>query len=200
MQVTKQVTHDEQHRWIQHDDDDDDDDDDDSVVNRSFVALLSATAHPPSQSAAQVALDTPSARWQRGEAWLAALDDTGIPPDAWSIMTRYADSGEPLVKLAQTSNLGVILRSPNNSFAGVPLLLVTVAWLSVSDSDALAILRDPTGEMRACLSRRTVDEAGHALRPGSAMLLRDVSVFCPRPGVKYLVAIPNCILRIWAPH
>jgi hypothetical protein len=81
----------------------------------------------------------------------------------------------------------------------VPTLLVHVPWLSVSEVDALAVVQDPSGWMHACLTRRVVDEAAGALVPGCSLLLRDVPVWAPKPGAKYLSVKPENVVRVLPP-
>lgn len=70
--------------------------------------------------------------------------------------------------------------------------------ISVTESDATAIVEDFGGTLHACLTRRVMEDQGPNLRRGSVLYLRQVSMFSVE-GIKYLNIIPDCVVALWSP-
>ena len=58
----------------------------------------------------------------------------------------------------------------------VPLLVVLISSVECIDSDAAITLMDPSGEMKANVSRSVLKDHLRYIKPGTAMILRQVSV------------------------
>lgn len=80
-----------------------------------------------------------------------------------------------------------------------PLLAVVVSAFSCFDADAAVTVCDESGEMEGTVHRRVLEEHERDVGVGTAMILRGVSVFSPRPGALYLNITPDNIVRVFAP-
>ncbi|XP_065507046.1 homologous recombination OB-fold protein isoform X1 [Caloenas nicobarica] len=82
----------------------------------------------------------------------------------------------------------------------VPSMAVMIKMLTRTNVDAGAVFRDPTGEMQGTVHRLLLEERQSELRPGSVLLLKQVSVFSPSHRNHYLNVTPNNLLRIYPPE
>ncbi|KAM9255135.1 homologous recombination OB-fold protein [Cariama cristata] len=82
----------------------------------------------------------------------------------------------------------------------VPSMAVMIKTLTRTNIDAGAVFRDPTGEMQGTVHRLLLEERQSELRPGSVLLLKQVSVFSPSHRNHYLNVTPNNLLKIYPPE
>ncbi|XP_009462957.1 PREDICTED: uncharacterized protein C17orf53 homolog [Nipponia nippon] len=82
----------------------------------------------------------------------------------------------------------------------VPSMAVMIKTLTRTNVDAGAVFRDPTGEMQGTVHRLLLEERQSELRPGSVLLLKQVSVFSPSHRNHYLNVTPNNLLKIYSPE
>ena len=147
----------------------------------------------------------PSApHWQLSSPWRSALQALDCPSNAWaptSLPTLSAFASCATLHPAahfRANNVREILSHPCLTTIGIPHLLVNVAWLSTSDTDALAQMRDPSGFIFCTVTRAAVDEYGpSSFKKGAVLLLRNVSVWAAS-GQKLLLVRPQNIVRVWS--
>ncbi|GLE00460.1 hypothetical protein PINS_up009217 [Pythium insidiosum] len=87
-----------------------------------------------------------------------------------------------------------------------PRLLALIKSARYVDEEIVAVLHDPTAEMESYFHRDIVEQVGPALVVGTAVLLRDVSVFSPTDAgmysgssKRYLNIVPRNVERIFVP-
>ncbi|XP_053471556.1 homologous recombination OB-fold protein-like isoform X2 [Ictalurus furcatus] len=81
----------------------------------------------------------------------------------------------------------------------VPNMAVMLKSILHTHGDAIAVFRDPTGEMQGTVHRRLLEERQGELKTGAVLLLKQVSVFSPSNRNHYLNVTPNNLLRIYPP-
>ncbi|KAG2444132.1 hypothetical protein HYH02_009072 [Chlamydomonas schloesseri] len=115
-------------------------------------------------------------------AWLAALESF----DAES----FDDA-----RLLLPHTLRTVVGQP---FRKVPRLLALVASISPAPSgDAFAQLKDPEGHMGAALHRDVMEAVGAQLGPRAVLLLQEVCVVQPCPGLSYLCVTADNVMRVF---
>ncbi|KAJ0409822.1 hypothetical protein P43SY_005716 [Pythium insidiosum] len=89
----------------------------------------------------------------------------------------------------------------------VPRLLALIKSTRYVDEEIVAVLHDPTAAMEGYFHRDIVEHVGPALVVGTAVLLRDVSVFSPTDAgmycgssKRYLNIVPRNVERIFVPQ
>lgn len=151
------------------------------------------------------------------EAWVRACKALGL------LMTEGGAGSEPDMCPDFTALSGLLLRrfsiaalsgaAPPPSQGGfqvrdshgavaVPRLLVELASVAppVSGGPGFAVLRDPTGSMQAVIDALVWDEQSPLnLTPGAVLLLRDVTLYSPSPGLDVLNVLPDCVVAVWPP-
>ena len=95
--------------------------------------------------------------------------------------------------------LAALLAAGRRSIARVPVVVALLAGVRSSDADVILALRDPTGHLTACATRRVIDEAGPALSAGAVIVLRGPAVFSPTPASRYLNILPANVAGIFPP-
>lgn len=79
----------------------------------------------------------------------------------------------------------------------VPRLLLLVVSLKLRPSgEATAVLKDPTGQLKAAV-HRAVLEAEPNFGPGATVSLKEVSLLCPWPGMEYLCITQRNVLQVF---
>ncbi|XP_053531917.1 homologous recombination OB-fold protein isoform X1 [Ictalurus punctatus] len=81
----------------------------------------------------------------------------------------------------------------------VPNMAVVLKSILHTQGDAIAVFRDPTGEMQGTVHRRLLEERQGELKTGAVLLLKQVSVFSTSNQNHYLNVTPNNLLRIYPP-
>lgn len=95
--------------------------------------------------------------------------------------------------------LSSLLAAGRRSIARVPLVIGLVARMRTSEADLILLLRDATGAVTACATRRVLEEAGPALAPGAVIVLRGSAVFSPTPASRYLNVVPDNVAGVFPP-
>ena len=129
-------------------DDDDDDDDDFGALLSLSDAELRAGKRVSTQQQQQHGYphSTPTStpplpRWQRSAAWVTALRALDCPGDAWSTSHPSEWPSTPALLPSghfRVHNVRSILDHRSPTLTGIPHLLLQIAWLSVSETDAMA--------------------------------------------------------------
>ncbi len=136
--------------------------------------------------------------------WLAAAAALDLQPPARTAeaaasgLPSAARDWPPGVAMPPTP-LAALLAAGRRSIARVPVVVALVAGVRSSDADVILALRDPTGHLTACATRRVIDEAGPALAAGAVLVLRGPAVFSPTPASRYLNILPANVAGIFPP-
>lgn len=88
----------------------------------------------------------------------------------------------------------------------VPRLLVLIKSMRYVDEEITAVFHDPTGEVEGYFHRDIVEQVGPGLVAGTAVALRQVSVFTPTDAAvggaskRYLNVIPRNMIGVFPPE
>lgn len=155
----------------------------------------------------------------RSEPWLQACQALGLllpdsataaaaePPDVCPDFTALAGlllkrfSLAALTGAASSSNSGFQVRDVHGAVA-IPRLLVEIASVTppAGGGAGFAVLRDASGAAQAVLDAAVWDEQGPlSIVPGAVLLLRDVTLYSPGPGLDVLNVLPDCVVAVWPP-
>ncbi|KAJ8253786.1 hypothetical protein COCON_G00203980 [Conger conger] len=132
-----------------------------------------------------------------------ASDDEEFSGGPWAAMKAEMglDERNPACFLHSYSVVMVLRKAALKQLAKnkVPNMAVMVKTLTHTHADAKAVFRDPTGEIRATVHRRLLEDRQGELKPGAVLLLKQVGVFSPSHRNHYLNVTPNNLLRIYSP-
>ncbi|XP_070566043.1 homologous recombination OB-fold protein-like [Ptychodera flava] len=119
---------------------------------------------------------------------------------AWMNMKKDMDLNEndPNSILSQ-SNIAIVMRKASLKQLAkgkVPHLCVLIK--SVNFCDASAVFRDPSGEMQGTVHRKLLEEYQSDMKPGTALVLRQVSVLSPSLRNHYLNITPSNLIQVYS--
>ncbi|KAL6763240.1 hypothetical protein V8C86DRAFT_2497112 [Haematococcus lacustris] len=133
-----------------------------------------------------------------GGSWrqLGTQQNTNFQCASWELALNCLDIVEwdpthPLLK----NNVASIQRDPTT--CKVPNLLAVICSLVHSAAgDAMVVLRDPSGEVKAAVSLKVLQQHP-AFCPGATVALKQVTFICPMPSIQYLCIVPENVTQVW---
>jgi len=129
-------------------------------------------------------------------AWLRLLSDLDLP----SFEPASADPSNEAARCAPATHSTIASVVRGVALKKMDRMLVMIKSITVSDHCAHAVVKDPSGEMRACIHANVLEEEGDALTRGSALILTRVSIFNSSNGQSHNAIItPNNVLRTYPP-
>jgi hypothetical protein len=140
----------------------------------------SAGAAPTSGLAAE--METAGDKVFRRGAWLALLEARQLAPFG----------AAPLI--ARSATLANVQR--DGAWKKAPRLAVFVHRITLTETDAIVVARDPTGQMMGTVHRSVLDDHP-LLTAGAALDLKHVPVFAPDVRHRYLNIMPENIERVF---
>ncbi|KAF0301196.1 uncharacterized protein FJT64_026449 [Amphibalanus amphitrite] len=150
-------------------------------ITGSLLTLAHEVSLQDDDSIAAGEDDDPSLHDPVSESQLSQPEDTA----AWEagpwrrLLAELRLSPADADGLPRRINLGAVRRAAAaNQLRKVPLLAAVLHSLEpTSDLSYQATFRDPTGQMEGTVAKDAFEHGGAALRPGCALLLRDVVVW-----------------------
>ncbi|XP_002164817.2 uncharacterized protein LOC100199494 [Hydra vulgaris] len=93
----------------------------------------------------------------------------------------------------------ILLDAANNKLENgkVKYVCALVTFFMQIGSSGKLVLKDPTGEINATVHKLVLDEYEAELKPGTGLLLKDVSVFSPTPKKHYVNITPTNVINVF---
>ena len=79
----------------------------------------------------------------------------------------------------------------------VDVLFGVIKTFSITGSSGVLILKDPSGEINGTVHKSVLEEFEPELKPGTGLILKDVSVFSPTSKKHYVNIIPSNIVHLF---
>ncbi|CAL1528872.1 unnamed protein product [Lymnaea stagnalis] len=118
-------------------------------------------------------------------AWKSLVADLG--PDSPSLLAKFSVKSMLLKASRKLLPRGKI-----------PLILGVIESMDMQGSDASVVIRDPTGKMNGSLHQDLIKDPNTTIQPGSAVILRQISVISPSIRTHYLNITPGNIVLIYS--
>ncbi|TMW62636.1 hypothetical protein Poli38472_005254 [Pythium oligandrum] len=136
---------------------------------------------------------------------ISTVFDDGTWVDMCSALGLGTTPGELYggVKMSSLRHTISHILEDDQSSPKIPRLLALIKSMRYVDEEIVAVLHDPTSEMEAYFHRDLVEQVGPALVVGTAIVLRQVSVFAPTDATiggtqkRYLNVIPRNVERVF---
>ncbi|KAG0353366.1 hypothetical protein BC939DRAFT_505205 [Gamsiella multidivaricata] len=131
-----------------------------------------------------------------GGAWEDMIKAYGLPNYKPSTLSIYKGTA-PMIEITLSD-----IESRKELHRGkVPYLLAMIKDFTLSEIDAAVTLLDPSGEMRGTVHITVLEQyKNNEIRIGTALALKNVSIFSPTPISHYIIITPRNIVRIFQPH
>ncbi|XP_065664318.1 protein PF3D7_1417600-like isoform X2 [Hydra vulgaris] len=93
----------------------------------------------------------------------------------------------------------ILFDAANNKLENgkVKYVCALVTFFMQIGSSGKLVLKDPTGEINATVHKLVLDEYEAELKPGTGLLLKDVSVFSPTPKKHYVNITPTNVINVF---
>jgi hypothetical protein len=151
-------------------------------TRRSQRRASSSGAPPPPTSGLAAEVENAGDKVFRRGAWLALLEARQLAPFG----------AAPLI--ARSATLANVQR--DGAWQKAPRLAVFVHRITLTETDAIVVARDPTGQMMGTVHRSVLDDHP-LLTAGAALDLKHVPVFAPDVRHRYLNIMPENIERVF---
>lgn len=163
------------------------------INSMNDINLLKSPEHPGKQRCL-----TPCTPKTPLPPLLTSSQDDDFSRSAWQEVLFYTRNTFPQTSFVKISS--VINKANKNELINgkVVLLCALIKSFSITGSCGRLLLKDPTGEIDGTVHKHVLEEFEPALKQGSGVILKDVSVFSPSPKKHYVNVTPVNIVHIFA--